>query len=156
MAQQAGGWYIWELCSGEPVCPALERLDCWISLCTRSNCITSPVFVQVDAGEFTDSEIIVMLGENGTGKTTFIRMLAGLQPDDVAVELPEFNFAYKPQKISPKFTSTVRNLLHKRIRDAYIHPTFITDVMKPMQVTSLALTRCFADACRLMRLLLRT
>ena len=33
-------------------------------------------------GEFTDSEIIVMLGENGTGKTTFIRMLAGrIQPD---------------------------------------------------------------------------
>ncbi len=34
--------------------------------------------LQVDEGEFTDSEIIVMLGENGTGKTTFIRMLAGM------------------------------------------------------------------------------
>ena len=90
---------------------------------------------QVDEGEFTDSEILVMLGENGTGKTTFIRMLAGmLKPDDHFCELPEYNVSYKPQKISPKFTSTVRNLLHKRIRDAYLHPTFITDVMKPMQV----------------------
>lgn len=31
-------------------------------------------------GEFTDSQIVVMLGENGTGKTTFIRMLVHLFP----------------------------------------------------------------------------
>ena len=38
--------------------------------------------MEVKKGEFTDSEIIVMLGENGTGKTTFIRLMAGhLKPD---------------------------------------------------------------------------
>ncbi len=38
--------------------------------------------LSVSEGEFTDSEIIVMLGENGTGKTTFIRLMAGfLKPD---------------------------------------------------------------------------
>lgn len=92
----------------------------------------------VDAGEFTDSEIIVMLGENGTGKTTFIRMLAGmLAPDNTDEELPSFNVSYKPQKISPKFEGSVRTLLHKKIRDAYLHPQFISDVMKPLTMDAL-------------------
>ena len=67
--------------------------------------------LDVEEGSFTDSEILVMLGENGTGKTTFIRMLAGMLPpdDEERTEVPEFNVSYKPQKISPKFTSTVRN-----------------------------------------------
>jgi ATP-binding cassette subfamily E protein 1 len=31
--------------------------------------------LSITEGSFNDSQIIVMLGENGTGKTTFIRML---------------------------------------------------------------------------------
>lgn len=31
----------------------------------------------VEAGTFNSSEIIVLLGENGTGKTTFVKMLYG-------------------------------------------------------------------------------
>ena len=32
----------------------------------------------IEPGSFTDSEIIVMLGENGTGKTTLVKILAGI------------------------------------------------------------------------------
>ncbi len=94
--------------------------------------------LNVEAGSFTDSEIVVMLGENGTGKTTFIRMLAGLlKPDDDSVEIPELNVSYKPQKISPRFEGTVRQLLYAKIRDAWLHPQFMTDVTKPMDIDPL-------------------
>lgn len=89
----------------------------------------------VQEGHFSDSEILVLLGENGTGKTTFIRMLAGnLAPDEGSGTLPVLNISYKPQKISPKSQGTVRYLLHEKIRDAYVHPQFIADVMKPMKI----------------------
>lgn len=88
----------------------------------------------VKKGQFTDSEIIVMLGENGTGKTTFIRMMAGILKPDSDEQVPQLNVSYKPQKISPKSQGTVRMLLHAKIRDAYIHPQFITDVIKPLQI----------------------
>jgi ATP-binding cassette subfamily E protein 1 len=106
----------------------------------------SKFILHVEPGEFTDSEIIVLLGENGTGKTTFVRMLAGLLKSDEQVKLeeegltyeasqagvPDLNVSYKPQKISPKFQGTVRQLLHKRIRESYVHPQFVSDVMKPL------------------------
>jgi translation initiation factor RLI1 len=50
---------------------------------------------------------------------------------------PLLNVSYKPQKISPKSQGTVRQLLHDRIRDAYIHPQFVTDVMKPLTIESI-------------------
>merc|ERR1712142_1308897 len=93
--------------------------------------------LEVNEGQFTDSEIIVMLGENGTGKTTFIRMLAGILEPDGEERVPQLNVSYKPQKISPKSQGSVRLLLHAKIRDAYIHPQFITDVLKPLMIERL-------------------
>jgi ATP-binding cassette subfamily E protein 1 len=91
--------------------------------------------INITEGKFSDSEILVLLGENGTGKTTFIRMMAGkLEPDDGSGEVPQLHISFKPQKISPKHQGTTRQLLHDRIRDAYVHPQFVADVMRPLKI----------------------
>jgi len=90
--------------------------------------------LEIVKGAFTDSEIIVLLGENGTGKTTFIRLLAGLLPADNGVSVPEMRISYKPQKISPKSDSSVRGLLFQKLGTSWQHPQFQTDVAKPMML----------------------
>lgn len=92
----------------------------------------------IQPGKFSDSEIIVFLGENGTGKTTFVKMLAGkLEPDAGTEKPPQLNVSLKPQTIAPKFQGTVRMLLIKQIRAAFMHPQFQTDVVKPMSLDNI-------------------
>ena len=95
--------------------------------------------LNVAPGEFHDSEIIVLLGENGCGKTTFIRLLAKTVPPDGIDKNSDrstwggglgMSISYKPQKIAPKFEGSVAELLAKRISKAMSHPQFQADVMK--------------------------
>lgn len=91
----------------------------------------------VEAGSFTNSEIVVMLGENGTGKTTFVRLLAGVISPDIESDKMELSVSLKPQTISPKFPGTVRMLLLKQIKGAFMHPQFQSDVLKPMNLDNI-------------------
>ncbi|CAN6251215.1 unnamed protein product [Urochloa humidicola] len=104
--------------------------------------------LSVMKGSFNGSQIIVLLGENGTGKTTFIRMLEGrVKPDKVGdeeVDMPAYTVSYKPQELIPKTCSTVRELLHKKIPGSCSHAQFRSDVMKPLKIEEL-MDRQFAN-----------
>jgi ATP-binding cassette, sub-family E, member 1 len=90
--------------------------------------------LKIDGGNFTDSEIIVMMGENGTGKTTFCRLLAGALKPDSKSSVPEMKISMKPQTITPKFEGTVRQLFFKKIKPAFLSPSFQTEVVKPLKL----------------------
>jgi len=91
----------------------------------------------VTAGNFNSSELLVLVGENGTGKTTFIRMLAGQIPPDGDLKLPELFISYKPQKIAPKYEGTVREILNSKVAKVWDSPQFMTEVTRPLQIEAL-------------------
>jgi len=94
--------------------------------------------LNVTQGMFNASEVIVMLGQNGTGKTTMIKMLAGIfPPDDETLELPRLNISYKPQTIAPKFQGSVLDLFHLKLRDTWQSSLFRTEVIIPLDIDSL-------------------
>uniref|UniRef100_A0A0E0M7X9 ABC transporter domain-containing protein n=1 Tax=Oryza punctata TaxID=4537 RepID=A0A0E0M7X9_ORYPU len=94
----------------------------------------------VTEGEFTDSEIVVMLGENGRGRPHSSRCWPGWISQTLWTELI-LKFlncvSYKPQKLSSTYQGTVRQFLHEKIRDSYTHPQFVSDVMKPLKLDQL-------------------
>lgn len=94
--------------------------------------------LEVLPGTFKPSEVVMMLGQNGTGKTTLIKMLAGiLQPDDPNVEMPKLTVSYKPQTIAPKFTGSVQELLFTKLKESWNSSIFKTEVLIPLDIDAL-------------------
>ncbi|MDD5111424.1 MAG: ribosome biogenesis/translation initiation ATPase RLI [Candidatus Altiarchaeota archaeon] len=57
--------------------------------------------LEVASGVFYAPEVLGVLGPNATGKTTFVKMLAGVvKPDNTGVELSNV-ISYKPQYVQP-------------------------------------------------------
>jgi len=68
----------------------------------------------VEPGEIHQGEVIGILGPNGIGKTTFVKMLAGaVEPDECEYITGAPRVSYKPQYISTAYEGTVGELLEE-------------------------------------------
>ena len=89
-----------------------------------------------EAGTYSKSEIIVLLGENGTGKTTFLNMLASVIESD---EINAKTIAYKKQRLSNNIKSdiTVEQFLIKMIGNLYYDSNFKEDILNELNIASI-------------------
>ena len=86
---------------------------------------TSGFKLVVDEGEAYPGEVLGIIGPNGIGKTTFIKILAGmLKPDNGEVLVGVEKISVKPQELSPKIfpEETVASNLRRASPDT-LNPT---------------------------------
>jgi ATP-binding cassette subfamily E protein 1 len=88
------------------------------------------------AGEIRKGEIIGILGPNGIGKTTFVKILAGIEKSDDAQKLGELTVSYKPQYIAPDYSGTVQELMNVA-KANYTSSWYKTEILQPMRVEPL-------------------
>ena len=90
--------------------------------------------LHVHKGEIKKGEVVGAVGPNATGKTTFVKMLAGeIEPTSGEVE-SEASISYKPQYIKPEFEGTVREMLSAAIGKDFDAGFFKTEIAHPLSL----------------------
>lgn len=90
--------------------------------------------LEIEDGAFMNSEIILFLGENGMGKSTFVNLLAGKIKSDNDDTLTGLTVSLKPQTIPRNYKGTVRDLFMAKIRGSFLNQSFVTEVITPMKI----------------------
>jgi len=90
--------------------------------------------LRVDAGEVRQGETIGILGPNGIGKTTFIKLLAKIEKPDKGETPPleGLTVSYKPQYISAQYEGSVDSLLRDVGGERYGTDFFEDELVRPL------------------------
>ncbi len=88
----------------------------------------------VEPGEIKRGEIIGILGPNGIGKTTFVKILAGLEESDEKQKFGELKVSYKPQYIAPEYEGTAQELLMSIAEETFTSSWYKTEILRPLRL----------------------
>ncbi len=93
--------------------------------------------LETKSGIIHEGEVVGIVGPNSTGKTTFVKLLAGvIQPTEGKVEL-KIRVSYKPQYIKTDFNGSVRELFYTTIGESFDSKFFVSEIENPMNLEAL-------------------
>jgi len=82
----------------------------------------------ISEGSINRHEIVGIIGENGIGKTSFVRLLAGVDKPDKGELLSKVAVSYKPQKLEADSDELVMNVLKDAIKK------HTKDIINPLNI----------------------
>ena len=92
--------------------------------------------LEAKGGSVKEGEVLGIVGPNGTGKSTFVKILAGeIEPDtgDVGIDV---TISYKPQYIKAETEIRVRDLLME-VADKFGTGYYETEIARPLRLDKL-------------------
>ena len=90
--------------------------------------------LHVSPGAIKRGEVVGAVGPNATGKTTFVKVLAGEIPPSSGEVTGEATVSYKPQYIKPEFEGTVRDMLRTSLGKDFESGFFQAEVAHPLSL----------------------
>ncbi|MBN2454029.1 ribosome biogenesis/translation initiation ATPase RLI [Candidatus Woesearchaeota archaeon] len=91
--------------------------------------------LETGEGEIARKQVVGVLGENGIGKTTFAKILAGVLKQDSGEISSNIKVAYKPQYLSSDSDELVMSFLGKAVEKYKVH------LIRPLDIEPLLLRK---------------
>lgn len=93
--------------------------------------------MESDPGTIHHGEVVGVVGPNGTGKTTFVKMLAKVIPPDGGDPLPDLKVSYKPQYVKADYEGTVQELFAAQAPELLMAGFAQSEIARPMTLKPL-------------------
>jgi ATP-binding cassette subfamily E protein 1 len=90
-----------------------------------------------EPGAIHAGETVGVVGPNATGKTTFVKMLAGAVKPTVGEVVSTVRVAYKPQYLEGRFSGTVEDMLMTALGAEYGSALWKAEIERPLKVPAL-------------------
>ncbi len=91
--------------------------------------------LRTEGGSLHKGEVVGIVGPNATGKSTFIKILAGILESDNGKKFEsELKISYKPQYIKRDYDGTVRNLLSEIAKEKFYTNIFKAEILRPLDI----------------------
>ena len=87
-------------------------------------------------GEVRRGEVVGIFGPNGIGKTTFVKLIAGIEEMDSGDKsmIEDLKVSYKPQYISPQYSGTVEDLLKETADKEFGTSYYQSQILQPLKI----------------------